>query len=133
MQQNNTVIFSDFARRAKEKIEEKKKRNVKKIHIGDCGLDITIRGLTEQEINDVYEFSDKSLENDKYMIYMASKELQEEAGALVESGIIAKHYQITEMFSYLDRSRIAEEILMLSGIRGDSTVEVIDEVEEAKN
>lgn len=133
MQQNNTVIFSDFARRAKEKIEEKKKRNVKKIHIGDCGLDITIRGLTEQEINDVYEFSDKSLENDKYMIYMASKELQEEAGALVESGTIAKHYQITEMFSYLDRSRIAEEILMLSGIRGDSTVEVIDEVEEAKN
>lgn len=133
MEQNNTIIFSDFARRAKERIEERKKLKTKKLHIGDCDLDITIRGLTEQEINDANAFSDESLENDKYMIYMSCKELQQEAGSLVQAGVIEKHYQIVNMFSLADRTKLAEEILTLSGIYEKSTVESIDEVEEAKN
>lgn len=129
----NAVIFSDFARRAKEKIEEKKKRRTKTLHVGESDVDITIRGLSEQEFRDCNDFSDDSLVVDKYMIYMSCKDLHEPAEELVKSGTIKHHYEICDMFSIADRTEIAKQILKLSGIYDESTVKPIDEVEETKN
>lgn len=131
MEQN--IIFHDFARRAKEKIEARKKMKTKKLYIGDCDVTITISGLTEQEINDCSNFSQDSLECDKYLIYMACKELQEEADSLVKAGVIDQHYKIANMFNNADRRAIAEEIFVLSGLNDECTIKPIDEIEEAKN
>ena len=131
MEQN--IIFHDFARRAKEKIEAKKKMKTKKLYIGDCDVTITVRGMTEQEINDCSNFSDDSLECDKYLIYMACKELQEEADSLVKAGVIDQHYKIADMFNNADRRAIAEEIFTLSGLDDECPVKPADEIEEAKN
>lgn len=131
MEQN--IIFHDFARRAKEKIETRKKMKTKKLYIGDCDVTITISGLTEQEINDVNAFSEDTLECDKYLIYMACRELQEEADSLVKAGVIDQHYKIANMFKYADRRAIAEEIFTLSGINDKCTIKPVDEIEEAKN
>lgn len=133
MEQEKISVFNDFSRRAKEKIEARKKNKTKQLYIGDCDVTITIRGMSEQEINDVNEFSNNSLENDKYLIYMSCKELQAEAEALVNDGTINKHYEIANMFSIADRNAIANEILKLSGIFDESTVKAVDEIEETKN
>ena len=89
--------------------------------------------LTEQEINDVNAFSEDTLECDKYLIYMACRELQEEADSLVKAGVIDQHYKIANMFKYADRRAIAEEIFTLSGINDKCTIKPVDEIEEAKN
>lgn len=130
---NNTVVFKDFARRAKERIEQRKKKVTKKLRVESAGVDITIRGLSDQEISECMEFSDDSLVADKYLIYMSCTELQENAGTLVEAGVIKQHYEICDMFSGADRRSIAEEIMKLSGVYEESSVKPIDEVAEAKN
>lgn len=130
---NNTQIFNDFARRAKEKIEQRKKKMTKKLRVESSGVDITVRGLSEQEISECTEFSDDSIVVDKYLIYMSCRELQENAGTLVEAGVISRHYEICDMFSSADRRSIAEEILKLSGIYDEPSVKPIDEVAETKN
>jgi len=68
---DNTAVFSDFARRAKERIEQRKKKITKKLRVEAAGVDITIRALTDQEISECMEFSDDSLVVDKYLIYHA--------------------------------------------------------------
>lgn len=126
-------IFNDFARRAKERIEAKKQQRTKKLFVGAAGLEITVRGLTEQEIIDCSEYSADSFVNDKYTMYMACRELQENAGALVEAKVIKNHYDICDMFSTADRHAIMDVILELSGLSDKPTVKPVDEVEEAKN
>ncbi len=130
---DNTAVFNDFARRAKERIEQRKKKITKKLRVEAAGVDITIRALTDQEISECMEFSDDSLVVDKYLIYMSCPELQENAGALVEAGVIGKHYEICDMFSGADRHSIAEEIMRMSGVYDEPSVKPIDEVAEAKN
>ena len=127
------TVFGDFARRAKERIELRKKQRTKKLFVGAVGVEITVRGLTEQEIIDCTEFSDNSLINDKYTMYMACRELQENAKSLVDSGVIKNHYDICDMFSGADRRVIVEMILELSGLNEQSTVKPVDEIEEVKN
>lgn len=127
------TVFGDFATRAKERIELRKKQRTKKLFVGAVGVEITVRGLTEQEIIDCTEFSDNSLINDKYTMYMACRELQENAKSLVDSGVIKNHYDICDMFSSADRRVIVEAILELSGLNEESTVKPVDEIEEVKN
>lgn len=130
---DNNNIFNDFARRAKERIEQKKKKKTKKLRVEAAGVDITIRAMTDQEISECMEFSDDSIVVDKYLIYMSCPELQENAGTLVEAGVIGKHYEICDMFSGADRRSIAEEIMRMSGVYDESSVKPINEVAEAKN
>ena len=127
------TVFGDFAIRAKERIELRKKQRTKKLFVGAVGVEITVRGLTEQEIIDCTEFSDNSLINDKYTMYMACRELQENAKSLVDNGVIKNHYDICDMFSSADRHVIVETILELSGLNEQSTVKPVDEIEEVKN
>ena len=133
MSQENTIIFSDFARRAKEKIEEKKKRRTKTLYVEEADVNITVRGISEQELAECTEFSDDSLITDKYMIYLACDDLHEPASQLVSDGAIKHHYEICDMFTLADRREIAQQIMRLSGMYAESTVKPVDEVEEVKN
>ncbi len=125
-------VFASFAEKARKKLEEKKKQRTEKLHIPDLGETITITALTDQELMEVRDFSGDDNENDKYMIYMSSPELQELAKELKESGDIEKYHEVADVFKRADRRKIAEKILELSGVYEESTVTVISETEEIK-
>lgn len=93
-----------------------------------------IRGLSDAELNEVYEFSEDALENDKYAIFFASSTLQEAAKIMAKEGSLSpgKEYKITDMFSQKERRFIANRILELSGVNGEAGIKV-KETEEVKN
>lgn len=122
--------FEVFAKRAKAKIEERKKTRRKMMHIGDLDMDIEIRGLSDQELNECMEYSENEFANDKYTLYFASRTLQELAMYMKGEGQIERELEVVDMFSRADRKRLLHEILNLSGINDNTTV---SEVEETKN
>ena len=139
MNTDKTRIFQDFAAKAKRRIEERKRFNTKEYYVKDADVTLTLHGLTEEEISDRDEmFEGKGLEKDKYIIYLACRELQEASGIMAAEGSLkeSERYKITEMFSFSDRSYLASEVLKLSGIGADCSVEAIPavrEVDEIKN
>lgn len=133
MEKEKNVIFEAFARKAAERIEERKKLRTMRLMVKSVGMEVEIRGLTEEEIRDCMDFSDESLEVDKYTIYMASPTLQNAAKILVEEGTLKQHYKITEMFTGAERTYIVNKVLELSGMMGTAGIEVIREDEEIKN
>lgn len=134
MGQDKAVIFEQFARKAKERIEERKKFKKETLEIGSIGMDIEIRGLSDTELNEVYEFSEDAIENDKYAVYCASTTLQEAAKVMVANGSLKseKEYTITDMFTQVERRFIVERILILSDVSGDAGIKV-KEIDEVKN
>ena len=130
--ENKEAIFREFAEKAKKRIEERKKFKTKQVYVEKADVNLTLHGLTEEEISECTEMYDSALENDKYTIYLACKELQEVSGILVEEGILKENerYKITDMFDLPDRTALTNEILALSGFGGASSVR---EVEEVKN
>ena len=93
-----------------------------------------IRGLSDAELNEVYEFSEDAIENDKYAIFFASSTLQEAAKIMVADGDLqpGKEYQITDMFTQAERRFIANRILVLSGVNSEAGIK-IKETDEVKN
>ncbi len=79
MEKEKNVIFEAFARKAAERIEERKKLRTMRLMVKSVGMEVEIRGLTEEEIRDCMDFSDESIEVDKYTIYM--REMAELFGA----------------------------------------------------
>lgn len=134
MGQDKVAIFEQFARKAKERIEERKKFKKETLEIGSIGMDIEIRGLSDTELNEVYEFSEDAIENDKYAVYYASTTLQEVAKVMVTNGSLksGKEYTITDMFTQVERRFIVERILILSDVSGDAGIKV-KEIDEVKN
>lgn len=132
---SKTFVFNDFARKAKERIEARKKLNTKQFFVEDVGVTVTLHGLTEQEVKECTERFENSLENDKYTLYMACAELQEASKVMVLEGNLkeSERYKITDMFSLADRSALVKEVLDLSGFNQVTSVKPIDEVEEVKN
>lgn len=143
MDNNKTVIFQDFARRAKERLNEKKKKRTKPLYVKDVDMNLTIRGISDEEYTEIIGMEDMTeIERDKYLIYYACPELQETAGILVEEGCLTEktRYKIADIFRAVDRTALCQEILALSGFLGESSVtdmenpqEKISEVEELKN
>lgn len=136
MDKEKVMIFEKFAQKAAKRMEERKKQRREKLEIGgneDMVMDI--RGLSDVELNDCFEFSDNSLEVDRYTIYMASSTLQQAAKIMVDNGTLkaGKEYTITEMFSGAERNYIVRKILALSGATGEADIKVISEGEEIKN
>lgn len=133
--ENKKMVFADFARKAAEKIEAKKVRRKRTLYLPDFGEKITVRGLSVQEWTEVSELFEKSREQDMYVIYMASRELQELAAVMVENGTLqdTERYRVCDMFGYADIRYIANEIIELSGIMDETNIQVLDEVEETKN
>lgn len=135
MDQDKAIIFEQFARKAKERIEERKKIHVETLEIESMGgMSMEIRGLSDAELNEVYEFSEDAIENDKYAIFFASSTLQEAAKIMVADGDLqpGKEYQITDMFTQTERRFIANRILVLSGVNSEAGIK-IKETDEVKN
>ncbi|MCX4273962.1 MAG: hypothetical protein OSJ71_17200 [Acetatifactor sp.] len=134
MDQNKVVIFEQFAKKAKERIEERKKLRKEELEISSIGMTMEIRGLSDAELNEVFEFSGDAIENDKYAIYYASSTLQEAAKVMVQEGSLqpGKEYTIADMFSQAERRFIAGRILEISGVNGDAGIR-IKETAEVKN
>ncbi len=128
MSDTNTIVFNSFAKKAAAKLQERKKLKTKKLYIGDLDETIEIRGLTDQEIQDCAEYSENGIESDKYMIYYASKTLQNLANELVQQEVITKHLEVMDMFTPADRSQLAKEVMKLSGVTDATTVKELDEV-----
>lgn len=126
--EDKTIIYADFARKAREKINARKQLRTKKLFVEDVGVELTLRGLTDQELIDVNEYSDDSLKNDKYLVYIASKELPEIARIMMENGDIQEYTDVVDMFNRADRKQLAEEVLKLSGVYDESTVKEVDEI-----
>ncbi len=135
MEENKTIIFEQFAQRAKKRIEERKKQRREELEIGSLGgMSMEIRGVSDTELNEVYEFSEDPVEVDRYLIFYASSTLQEAAKVMAAEGSLqaGKEYRITEMFSAAERNFIAKRILELSGVGGEADIR-IKETEEVKN
>lgn len=126
--EDKTIIYADFARKAREKINARKQLRTKKLFVEDVGVELTLRGLTDQELIDVNEYSDDSLKNDKYLVYVATKELPEIAEIMMRNGDIQDYTDVVDMFTRADRKQLAEEVLKLSGVYDESTVKEVDEI-----
>lgn len=140
MNDNKTAIFQDFARKAKKKIEEKKKKKTKQLYVKDCDVMITIHGISDEEFVEITEMKDMTeIERDQYTVYYACQELQDVSAELVKDGTLTEktRYKIAEMFSAVDRAAIVRDITKLSGLSGESSVvdaeEHISELNEVKN
>lgn len=132
---DRTIIFEQFARKAKERIEARKKFRKEELVIsGMDNMVMEIRGISDAELNEIYEFSTDAVEVDRYLIYSASSTLQEAARLMVADGTLqpSKEYKITEMFTSAERNFIAKRILTLSGIYDDAGI-MVKETEEVKN
>lgn len=135
MEQDKTIIFEQFAKKAKERLEERKKMHKEVLEIASMdNMSMEIRGLSDAELSEVYEFSEDALENDKYAIFYASSTLQEAAKVMVAEGslTVGKEYKITDMFTQAERRFIANRILVLSGVNSEPGIK-IKETEEVKN
>lgn len=135
MEQNKVIIFEQFARKAKERIEERKRLHTEILEIDSMdGMSMEIRGLSDAELNEVYEFSEDAIENDKYAIFFASTTLQEAAKIMVADGSLkqGREYHITDMFTQAERRFIANRILVLSGVNSEAGIR-IKETDEVKN
>ena len=126
-----TLIFKSFADKAVKKMEERKKRKVKRYYIGDLDEEVELRGLSSEELNDCLNYSQDSVLVDKYTIYYASKTLQELAEYMVKEGILKEHLQLMDMFSPADRTKLANEVLDLSGVKDKSTVSDVEELKKS--
>ena len=125
------LTFKSFAEKAVKRMEERKKRKVKRYYIGDLDEEIVLRGLSSEELNDCLDYSKDTVLVDKYTIYYASKTLQELAEYMVNEGIVKEHIQIMDMFSPADRTKLANEVLALSGMKEKSTVSDVDELKKS--
>lgn len=133
MQNDNRVIFEAFAKKAAQRLEERKKQRTERLLVKSIGMEVEIRGLSDSELNDCMEFSENSIEVDRYTLYMASPTLQEAAKIMVADGTLKQEYKITEMFSGAERSFLVRRVLELSGATGDAGIEVVGETDEVKN
>lgn len=133
--ESKVIIFEKFAQQAAKRMEERKKHRTERLRVAGMDAEMEIRGLSDREVSECYEFSDDSLEIDQYTIYCASKTLQEAAKIMVANGQLqaGREYKITEVFTSTERNYIAKRVLTLSGVLGDAGVEVIEEAEELKN
>ena len=128
MLENKTITFEKFANKAAKKIEERKKKRVKKLYSSDLEEEIEIRGLSAEEIGECSEYSEDSHEVDKYTIYYASRTLKELASYMKEKGLIEKYLDVMNMFSLQDIKKLAEEVLRLSGLFEQTTLSEVDEL-----
>lgn len=133
MDKNKTIVFEQFARKAAERLEERKKLRTERLQVKSIGMEVEIRGLSDAEMHDCMEFSDDNIEQDRYTLFMASPTLQEAAKILKENGTLQQEYKITEMFTAVEQSYMVNRILELSGYKGNPDIEVIKETDEVKN
>ena len=127
------LVFQNFARKAAQRLEERKKLRRERLYVKSIEDEVEIRGLSNAELNDCMEFSDDPLEVDKYTVYYASPTLQEAGKLLVADGTLKQEYKIMDMFTAQERRYLVNRVLELSGATGEAGIEPVKETEELKN
>lgn len=125
------ITFEAFAKKAKAKIEERKKRKTKRLFVEALGEEIEVRSLSDEELSDCLDYSENNIKTDKYTIYYASQTLRELARYMKEAGDIKEEVEVCDMFSPADRSAIANEILALSGMKDKKSVSEVEELKKS--
>lgn len=133
MEKNKTIVFEQFARKAAERLEERKKLRTERLRVKSIDIEIEIRGLSDAEMHDCMDFSEDNIEQDRYTLFMASPTLQEAGKILKENGTLQQEYKIAEMFTAVEQSYMVNRVLELSGYKGNPDIEVIKEEDEVKN
>ena len=127
------LVFQNFARKAAQRLEERKKLRRERLYVKSIEDEVEIRGLSDAELNDCMEFSEDPLEVDKYTVYYASPTLQEAGKILVADGTLKQEYKIMDMFTTPERRYLVNRVLELSGATGEAGIEPVKETEELKN
>lgn len=130
---DKVLVFQNFARKAAQRLEERKKMRREKLYVKSIEDEVEIRGLSDAELNDCMEFSEDPLEVDKYTVYYASPTLQEAGKILVADGTLKQEYKIMDMFTAQERRYLVNRVLELSGATGEAGIEPVKETEELKN
>lgn len=130
---DKVLVFQNFARKAAQRLEERKKMRREKLYVKSIEDEVEIRGLSDAELNDCMEFSEDPLEVDKYTVYYASPTLQEAGKILVADGTLKQEYKIMDMFTAPERRYLVNRVLELSGATGEAGIEPVKETEELKN
>ena len=130
---DKVLVFQNFARKAAQRMEERKKMRREKLYVKSIEDEVEIRGLSDAELNDCMEFSEDPLEVDKYTVYYASPTLQEAGKILVADGTLKQEYKIMDMFTAPERRYLVNRVLELSGATGEAGIEPVKETEELKN
>lgn len=133
MEKNKTIVFEQFARKAAERLEKRKKLRTERLRVKSIDMEIEIRGLSDAEMHDCMDFSEDNIEQDRYTLFMASPTLQEAGKILKENGTLQQEYKIAEMFTAVEQSYMVNRVLELSGYKGNPDIEVIKEEDEVKN
>lgn len=130
---DKTLVFQNFARKAAQRLEERKKLRTERLYVESIEDEVEIRGLSDAELNDCMEFSEDPLEVDKYTVYYASNTLQEAGKLLKENGTLNQEYKIMDMFTAVERRYLVNRVLELSGATGEAGIKPVKEMEELKN
>lgn len=130
---DKVLVFQNFARKAAQRLEERKKMRREKLYVKSIEDEVEIRGLSDAELNDCMEFSEDPLEVDKYTVYYASPTLQEAGKILVADGTLKQEYKIMDMFTAPERRYLVNRVLELSGATGEAGIKPVKEMEELKN
>ena len=130
---DKTLVFQNFARKAAQRLEERKKLRRERLYVESIEDEVEIRGLSDAELNDCMEFSEDPLEVDKYTVYYASSTLQEAGKLLKENGTLNQEYKIMDMFTAVERRYLVNRVLGLSGATGEAGIKPVKEMEELKN
>ena len=110
----------EFVLQAQRILEEKKVRKRKSLYVGALEREIEIESLTEEEIEEWVNFTDRKRRN-LYLCYLGSPSLRELAAELEKLGQIEDYVDVVNILEPKDKAMLFKSILELSGLLGKST------------
>lgn len=115
MNDNKKVTLEEFARRASQRLQDKRLRKTAIYHVNELDIDVTLQSLTDDELMECSEM--EGIRGDMYAVYlsMVDPNLRETAVLLKESKEIAEPLEVANVFSRGDVSALAFEVMKLSG------------------
>lgn len=116
-------MLSEFARRAAQRIKDRKVSIKFKIELPRLGEEIEFRTLLDDELMEIYDSGEKEDKRgkDKMCVYTAavSPNLRELATELMEAGEITEYMQVLEMYNLAEQTKMTHLIMEKSGFMMD--------------
>lgn len=135
MEREKNSIFRAFTEKAIKRMQEKKGRRYRTLHIPSIDENIKIRNLDYPEIVECTQIEDEADPNkaDKYTIYLAVVEpdLKQVAQEMKDQGLIREYPEVVNIFEMSEVTEIATEIMKLSGVLGNKKVTVVEELKNS--
>lgn len=135
MENEKNSIFRAFTEKAIKRMQEKKVRRYRTLHIPSINENIKIRNLDYPEIVECTQIEDEADPNkaDKYTIYLAVVEpdLKQVAQEMKDQGLIREYPEVVNIFEMSEVTEIATEIMKLSGVLGNKKVTVVEELKNS--